>query len=212
MFSIRLASILVLVSAALATPLSAKRQPWDQDLINLYVRDANVSLNNYAGLQSMSGFDNFRGSGNFDGSQNAQVTVIEEQQTVCHTEQIEIIQQKLVVLQEIAKRIITEQICEVETQTIVLEQFSSGLTVFQKDISRTTTKQVGYDKNVAGLVGNLTNPDGSLSTSDLGFNGTSVGSNTVVPSGSNWNNTQGPEAVQKALSAAQAAANATSAS
>ncbi|GAW02133.1 hypothetical protein LENED_003767 [Lentinula edodes] len=212
MFSIRLASILVLVSAALATPLSAKRQPWDQDLINLYVRDANVSLNNYAGLQSMSGFDNFRGSGNFDGSQNAQVTVIEEQQTVCHTEQIEIIQQKLVVLQEIAKRIITEQICEVETQTIVLEQFSSGLTVFQKDISRTTTKQVGYDKNVAGLVGNLTNSDGSLSTSDLGFNGTSVGSNTVVPSGSNWNNTQGPEAVQKALSAAQAAANATSAS
>ncbi|KAF8825110.1 hypothetical protein HHX47_DHR7000714 [Lentinula edodes] len=184
MFSIRLASILVLVSTALATPLSAKRQPWDQDLINLYVRDANVSLNNYAGLQSMSGFDNFRGSGNFDGSQNAQVTVIEEQQTIC----------------------------EVETQTIVLEQFSSGLTVFQKDISRTTTKQVGYDKNVAGLVGNLTNPDGSLSTSDLGFNGTSVGSNTVVPSGSNWNNTQGPEAVQKALSAAQAAANATSAS
>lgn len=38
----------------------------------------------------MSGFDNFRGSGNFDGSQNAQVTVIEEQQTVCHTEQIEV--------------------------------------------------------------------------------------------------------------------------
>ncbi|KAJ3734289.1 hypothetical protein DFJ43DRAFT_1064532 [Lentinula guzmanii] len=212
MFFIPLASVLALVSSSFATPLSAKRQPWNQDLVNFYVRDTNISLNNYAGLQSMSGFDNFQGSGNFDGSQNTQVVVVEEQQTVCHTEQIEIIQQKLVVLQEIAKRIITEQICEVETQTIVLEQFSSGLTVFQKDISRTTTKQVGYDKNVAGLISNLTNSDGSLSTSDLGFNGTSVGSSTVVPTGSNWNDTQGPEAVQKALSAAQAAANATSAS
>ncbi|KAJ3714283.1 hypothetical protein C8R42DRAFT_592124 [Lentinula raphanica] len=156
----------------------------------------------------MSGFDNFRGSGNFDGSQNAQVVVIEEQQTVCHTVEIEIIQQKLVVLQEIAKR----QICEVETQTIVLEQFSSGFSTFQNDIGRTSNKQVGYDKNIAGMISNLTNSDGSLSTSNLGFNGTSVGSNTVVPSGSNWNSTQGPDAVQKAKSAAQAAANATSAS
>ncbi|KAJ4477162.1 hypothetical protein J3R30DRAFT_3657678 [Lentinula aciculospora] len=185
----------------------------DQDLVDLYVRGNNVSLNNYAGLQSMSGFDNFRGSGNFDGSQNAQVVVVQEQQTsdvILTSYLAQIIQQKLVVLQEIAKRIIIEQICEVETQTIVLEQFSSGLTIFQKDISRTTTKQVGYDKNVASLIGNITNSDGSLSSSDLGFNGTSVGSNTVVPTGSNWNNTQGPDAVQKALSAAQAAANSTS--
>jgi len=158
----------------------------------------------------MSGFDNFRGSGNFDGSQNAQVVVIQEKQTVCHTEQVEIIQQKLVVLQELAKKIITEQICEVETQTIVLEQFSSGLSSFQNDIGRKSGKQVGYDSNVAGLVSNLTNSDGSLSTSDLGFNGTSVGSNTVVPSGSNWNDTDGPSAVSNAQSAAKAAASASS--
>jgi hypothetical protein len=211
MFSIRFASILLLASSALATPL-AKRQPWNNELVDLYVRDTSVSLNNYAGLQSMSGFDNFRGSGNFDGSQNEQTIVIQEQQTVCHTQQIEIIQQKLVVLQEMAKKIITEQICEVETQTIVLEQFSSSLSSFQNDVGRTSGKQVGYDSNVAGLVGNLTNSDGSLSTSDLGFNGTSVGSSTIVPSGSNWNNTQGPAAVSAALGAAKAAANTTSSS
>jgi len=199
-----------MVSSVFAGPLVEKRRPYSEELVNLYIRDTNVSLNSYAGLQSMAGFDNFQGAGNFDGSQNAQVIVVQEQQTVCHTEQIEIIQQKLVVLQEIAKRIITEQICEVETQTIVLEQLSSGLGSFQNDIGRKSNKQVGYDQNVAGLVGNLTNSDGSLSTSNLGFNGTSVGSNTVVPSGSNWNSSDGPAAVQNAYLAAQAAANASS--
>jgi len=209
MFAVRFASVLLLATSVFATPLS-KRQPWNNDLVSLYVRDNNVSLNNYAGLQSMSGFDNFRGSSNFDGSQNAQVVVVQEQEVVCHTEQIEIIQQKLVILQEMAKRIITEQICEVETQTIVLAQFSSSMGSFQNDIGRKSAKQVGYDSNVAGMISNLTNSDGSLSTSDLGINGTSVGNNTIVPGGSNWNNTDGPSAVQAASNAAQSAANSTS--
>jgi hypothetical protein len=154
----------------------------------------------------MSGFDGFCGSGNFDcSSSNAQVIVIKEQQEVCHTQQIEVIQQKLVVLREMAKKIITEQVCDVETQTIVLEQFSSGISSFQNDIGRKSGKQVGYDANVAGLISNVTNSDGSLSTNDLGFNGTSVGSNTVVPSGSNWNDSTGPAAVANAANAAQAA-------
>jgi cobalamin biosynthesis Mg chelatase CobN len=164
-----------------------------------------VSLNGYA-----SGFDNFRGSGNFDGSQNSQTVVIQEKQVVCHTEQVEIIQQKLVILQEMAKKIITEQICEVETQTIVIEQFSSSLSSFQNDIGRKSSKQVGYDQQVAGLLSNITNSDGSLSTSNLGFNGTSVGSQTVVPQGSNWDNSTGPARVSQAQAAAKAAANETS--
>lgn len=204
MFSIRFAAVLLLASSALATPLMKRQSQWT-DLVNLYVRDNNASLNSY-----VSGFDNFQGAGNFDGSQNAQVVVVKEQQTVCHTEQITIIQQKLVILQEMAKRIITEQICEVETQTIVIEQFSSTLSSFQNDVGRTSSKQVGYDTNIANMISNLTNSDGSLSTSDLGFNGTSVGNATIVPSGSNWNNTDGPAAVSKALGAAKAAANATS--
>lgn len=54
----------------------------------------------------MSGFDNFYGSDNFDGSTHFSETVVEEQSTevVCHSESVEIIQQRLVVLQEMAKR------------------------------------------------------------------------------------------------------------
>lgn len=51
----------------------------------------------------MDHFDDFYGSDNFDGSQSTQV-IVHEQQVVCHTEQIELIQQRLVVLQEMAKR------------------------------------------------------------------------------------------------------------
>jgi hypothetical protein len=51
----------------------------------------------------MANFDNFYGAGNFDGSQNPQ-TVITVQETVCHTQSVEIIQQRLLVLQEMAKK------------------------------------------------------------------------------------------------------------
>lgn len=61
------------------------------------------SFNNWGGHASLNNFDNFYGSDNFDGSHFSQ-TVVHENQVVCHTEQIEIIQQRLVVLQEMAKR------------------------------------------------------------------------------------------------------------
>jgi hypothetical protein len=61
------------------------------------------SFNNYGGLDSMTNFDNFYGAGNFDGSQNSQ-TVITVQETVCHKQTVEIVQQRLLVLQEVAKK------------------------------------------------------------------------------------------------------------
>lgn len=51
----------------------------------------------------MSNFDGFYGSGNFDGSSN-QIIVEQQEEVVCHSVEIEIVQQKLVILQEIAKR------------------------------------------------------------------------------------------------------------
>jgi hypothetical protein len=51
----------------------------------------------------MTNFDNFYGAGNFDGSQNSQ-TVITVQETVCHKQTVEIVQQRLLVLQEVAKK------------------------------------------------------------------------------------------------------------
>lgn len=55
----------------------------------------------------MAGFDDFYGVDNFRGSDFEQTFVQEtETQTeiVCHSESIEIIQQRLLVLQEMAKR------------------------------------------------------------------------------------------------------------
>ncbi|KAK0193779.1 hypothetical protein F5146DRAFT_399959 [Armillaria mellea] len=165
-----------------------------------------VSLNNWGGFQSLSGFDDFNGVDNFSGSQSSQVVVVQEEQVVCQVQQIEIIQQKLVILQEMARRVITEQICEVEVQTIVLEQFSSSISSFGSDVLRQSGKQVGFDSNIASKISQLVNADGSLSTSDLGFSGHDVGSNTVVPAGSNWNDSTSPTSVQSALAAAQKAA------
>jgi len=166
------------------------------------------SFNNWGGHASLSNFDNFYGVDNFDGShfsQSVVETVEHEQTLVCHTEQIEVIQQRLVVLQEMAKRIITEQICEVETQTIVFEQFHSSLGGFSSDLRRSSGHQVGYDQGITSHFGSIVGSDGSLSSNDLGFSGHDVGSQTVVVGGSNWNDATSPASVGSAFSDAHSA-------
>lgn len=156
----------------------------------------------------MSSFDNFYGSSNFDNSEFSEksITVVKEKEVVCHSESIEIIQQRLLVLQEMAKRLVTffsngniqslicnlkssiisEQICEVESQTIVFEQFHSSLHGFSRDLRRDSGRSVGYDSDVLSHFGSFYESDGSLSTSDFGFSGSSLGHSYVVPSGNNW--------------------------
>jgi len=51
----------------------------------------------------MSNFDNFYGSDNFNGSQYTQ-TIVHDKQVVCHSQQVEIVQQKLAVIKEMVKR------------------------------------------------------------------------------------------------------------
>lgn len=143
------------------------------------------SFNNWGGSSSFDHFDDFYGYDDFSGSHFNQV-VVQQDQLVCHTQQIQIIQQRLVVLQEMAKRIITEQICEVETQTVVFEQFHASLGGFKRDLRRYSDYKVGYDSNIASHYGDFFGSDGSLSTHDFGFSGHDVGSHTIVPSGSNW--------------------------
>ncbi|TFK61393.1 hypothetical protein BDN72DRAFT_904152 [Pluteus cervinus] len=163
-----------------------------------------ISFNNWGGISSMNGFDNFFGSGNFVNKQFTQ-TIVEQNELVCHSQSIEIVQQRLLIIQEMAKRIITEQICEVETQTIVFQQFSSNLGLFGDDLSRHSNHQVGYDRGIANHFGSICNADGSLTTNDLGFSGHDLGSNTVVAVGDNWNSASSPASVQNALSACNAA-------
>ncbi|KAF5387514.1 hypothetical protein D9757_006593 [Collybiopsis confluens] len=193
-------SVAALASSALAAPVN----PATQSLNRRY-----ASFDGWNGISSLSGFDNFYGSDNFSGEISSEVSVsVEEQEevVVCHSLSVEIIQQKLLVLQEMAKRIITEQICEVETQTIVFQQYISSSTHFVDDIMHTSDLSAGYDSSIVSHYGDLIGSDGSLSTSDLGFSGSDVGQSYVVPSGSNWNPSTSPASVQSAFNAAQSAA------
>jgi hypothetical protein len=146
------------------------------------------SFNNYGGFSSMSNFDNFYGSSNFDNVQFSKksITIVKEKELVCHSQSIQIIQQRLLILQEMAKRIITEQVCEVETQTIVFEQFHASLHGFSRDLRRSSGRQVGYDSGILSHYGSIIGGDGSLSTNDFGFSGNDLGHSYVVPSGNNW--------------------------
>ncbi|KAF7365180.1 Amidohydro-rel domain-containing protein [Mycena venus] len=163
------------------------------------------SFNNWGGISSLTNFDNFYGSDDFAHTRNFnQVVVKQDSELVCHSEQVVIIQQRLAVLQEMAKKIITEQICEVETQTIVFQQYYASLGGFSHDLTRSSSRQVGYDNSIAQHYGDFYNSDGSLSNYDFGFSGHDIGSNYYVPS-SNWNQNSSPSSVGSAYQAAQAA-------
>ncbi|KAF5328778.1 hypothetical protein D9619_011545 [Psilocybe cf. subviscida] len=190
----KIAAATAVVASVSATPLPSK---------NLTARGSH-SFNSYMGFSDMSGFDNFYGSDNFSGVISK--TVVEhESELVCHSESIEIVQQRLLVLQEMAKRIITEQICEVESQTVVFEQFYSSMGHFSGDIRHKSHRGAGYDEGIASHYSSIVEGDGSLSSNDLGFSGHDLGSHWVVPSGSNWNDGSSPNSVEAAFEAAKAA-------
>ena len=67
----------------------------------------------------MNNFDSFFGSGNFDGSENKEV-IIQEKEVVCRSEEIEIVQQKLIVIQEVAKRLVSHDWLKYVTNLIFI--------------------------------------------------------------------------------------------
>jgi len=195
---------LLFVSALAGSTLAAPFNPKTQSLARRY-----QSFDNWGGISSFSGFDNFYGVDNFSGVVSEQVQVEEqEEEVVCQSVSIEVVQQKLLVLQEMARQIITEQICEVETQTVVFQQYLSSCSHFSSDLSRTSGLYAGYDSSIVSHYGDLYNSDGSLSTYDLGFSGSDLGKSIVVPSGNNWVSSTSPASVGSAFNAAVAAASA----
>ncbi|KAF8964367.1 hypothetical protein BDZ97DRAFT_903186 [Flammula alnicola] len=185
-----------LVAGVTAKPLALNR---------LDARQGGVSFDNWGSFFSLHGFDNFYGTDNFAGFIESQTVVEQDTELVCHSESIEIIQQRLIVLQEMAKRIITEQVCEVETQTIVFEQFHASFGSFSHDLRRTSGRHVGFDSGIASYFSDIVAEDGSLSTDDFGFTGHDLGSHTVVVGGSNWDHFSSPASVGRAYSAAREA-------
>lgn len=201
-----LATTLIVALSAFSTGVTATPLPASTDLV---VRGGGGfhSFNNYGGSSDMSNFDNFYGSSNFDNSHFSEksITIVKQKEVVCHSESVEIIQQRLLVLQEMAKRIISEQVCEVETQTVVFEQFYSSLHGFSRDLRRDSGRSVGYDSNIASHYGSIESSDGSLSSNDFGFSGSDLGSSYVSPSGNNYNGQKSFNSVANAYKAARTA-------
>jgi len=176
----------VLAACAFATPInsgSAAKDLARRGDSSSYTSD--VSFNHWGGFSSLDNFDNFYGAGNFDGSRYNQV-VVKDHEVVCHAQKIEIIQQRLAVIRELAKKVITETICDVETQVVVFEQFHSGLGSFKGDLRRMSSHSVGYDRDIASHYGDLIGQDSSISTDDWSFSGSDIGKSTVVVGGCNW--------------------------
>jgi len=176
----------------LATPTSMRRHP-----AILYSRESSnaptVSFDK-SGISSLSNFDGFFGSGNFNGDHNQQV-IIKEKTVECKQIDVTLIQQRLTVLRELVKKVIVEQVCEVEVQTVVLEQFRSGMKSFSDDVQHKSSRQVSYDQSVTSLLSQLQNSVGSLSSNDLGFSGSSVGKSSIMSNGTNWNDQSSPNSV-----------------
>jgi hypothetical protein len=220
MFSQILSAITIIAAAAPATlalpvspqELSRRYSSFSPSYGSSYgSSSSSYSLDNYGGYSSMSSFDNFYGSSNYAGYHNDQylygsgsssTEVITE---TCSSIDVTFVQQRLAILQEIAKRIITEQICEVEVQTIVLNQYFASWDSWYGYMVHDRSGYVGYDYNVAGRYSDLFGSDGSLTTGDLGFSGSSIGSALIAPSGGNWNSETSPRSVEAAVQAAQRA-------
>jgi len=200
-------TLLALASSVLSKPVDLGRRQFGSGFGGFdgaFTSLTAPSFNDWNGISSLDGFDDFFGEDNFSSSLNVQ-TIESENVLVCQTVDITIIQQRLAILEEFAKRIITEQICEVETQTIVVNQVQSVFSSFSDDIRHVSDRHVAFDSNVASHIGDLVDENGLLTNNDFGFAGTSIGSNSVVVGGNNWNAETSPALVNSAFQQSSAA-------
>jgi hypothetical protein len=57
-------------------------------------------------------------------------------------------------------RVLSEQVCEVETQTIILHQHNAAWEQWVKDVHHWSGKPIGYDKEVAKKYKEIVKEDG----------------------------------------------------
>ncbi|TFK28107.1 hypothetical protein FA15DRAFT_753676 [Coprinopsis marcescibilis] len=164
-----------------------------------------ISLNRWGDFNSLDKFDDFFGVNNFDGRRNNQVFLIQQEQLVCNARQINQVQQQLAILQELAKKAILQQICEVEVQAIVLEQFRGGLDLFRRDLGRQNGRFPGFDFQVANKFNDVFDERGNFKDIDFGFNGRDIGRQIILPGGHNWDAIRSPESLIRAQDAAKGA-------
>lgn len=157
-----------------------------------------TKFDHWGGFKTLDKFDDFHGVDNFDGH-NYQQVFVKDHELVCHAQEVHIVQQRLLVLHEMAKRIISEHICEVEVQTIVFEQYFGRLYGFGRDLRRVKGgHRIGFDRRIASHFDRIVSHDDTLSNDDWGFSGHDLGKETVIVRGHNWNNRQSPVSVGRA--------------
>ncbi|CEL55489.1 hypothetical protein RSOLAG1IB_01501 [Rhizoctonia solani AG-1 IB] len=161
------------------------------------------------GLNDQGGsLDDFFGVGNFAGNLN-QVTIIEQQQQlVCRSVDLVRVRQQLAVIQEFAKQIILQQVCEVEIQTVIIQQLNSQFVNFGRNVRRVNGGGItpSFDIVIAQKITEITqviSRGGSLADLNLGFLGSDIGRNSVRIGGSNWNDASSPRSVGDAYKAAK---------
>ncbi|KIJ28357.1 hypothetical protein M422DRAFT_189832 [Sphaerobolus stellatus SS14] len=150
----------------------------------------------------MSNFDNFYGISNFAGVSE---TVVTDKTVVCESQSVEIVQQYLAVIREYYKRIITQQICQVEVQTVVHDQFFSGCSSFFDDIRHISSRSVTFDHSISTQISSIHDSDGQCLTNDLGFTGSDIGRHSASIQGISWNDATDSISVNQAYGQVQMA-------
>lgn len=199
---LRLISLAFVATLVIASPVSQKRTTLVSSTALVP-----VSLNGWGGFSVLNSFDNFFGIDNFSGLNNAEALL--EQQLVCGAGtgtslSVDVVQQQLAVLAQLAQQAILTQLCEVEVQMLAFQQFLTGLSGFSNDLLRIDGAVPSFDAVIAGLGSSLFLPGGSLNT-NLNFSGLNIGQNSQLVT-SNWNNQSSFSSVSNALAQAQIAA------
>lgn len=152
-------------------------------------------------------FDDFFGVGNFAGNLNEVDIIQQQQQLVCRSSDLVRVRQQLAVIQEFAKQIILQQVCEVEIQTVIIQQVSAQFVNFGRNVRRSGRNvPPSFDLVIAQKITQITqviNLGGNLRDLDLGFLGSDIGRNSVRIGGGNWNDATSPGSVGNAYRAAK---------
>jgi hypothetical protein len=156
-------------------------------------------FNGWGGFQSLNGFDDFFGVDNFIGIKNQIIILPGHEQFFCKSSNVGHIQQQLFIFQELIKKLILEEICEVEVQIILLQQFTGGFDIFFNDLNRFGGKNPGFDKEIAKFGPQLFDFDGKFKIQDFGFKGHDIGKNIIIINGGNFKSDISPPSIKSAF-------------
>jgi hypothetical protein len=189
----------VLATGAISTPVPLT------DGTGLSSRSQAFPFNGYGGFQSINGFDDFFGAENFIGNKNEKI-FLPDQGSCRSSNNIGNIQQQLFVFQELIKKLILEEICEVEVQIIIIQQFTGGFQAFEQDLFRSNGQEPGFDREIAKFGSQLSfDAEGKFNIQDFGFNGGDIGKNIIIIINDNYDSDSSPQSIKNAFDISESA-------